>query len=390
MNSDELSHTPPPSEESEEPALAAEIPEEERTTTPPRAEQRSTAPPPRTERLRTPPPAPPERRGVPPIFWGLLFGCGPWLLLFVFAFMGIVALMMGGESGGASGPRVGLVRVSGVITAGASEGGLLGGSTTASSETIIKHLEEAAKDDNVKAIVLRINSPGGSPAGSQEVYNEILRLRKEKKKPIIVSMGDVAASGGYFIAAAADHIFAVPSTMTASIGVIMEYPVLHELFNRWGVDMAVIKSGKFKDIGNIARPLSPEERTLLQTMIMDVYGQFVTAVVEGRNLPREQVLKVADGRVMTGAQAHKYKLVDELGGLKEAVRYAGKKGGIEGEPKVKEFGRKGLFSGLFEIESGAASETAQAMRTLRLLADPRVQQAIQGLLRTPGAQPGLR
>lgn len=318
---------------------------------------------------------------MPPIFWGLLFGCGPWLLLLMFVFAGLIGLGMGGDAGG---ERVALVRVSGVITAGDSGGGVFGGATIAGSETIIKNLKDAAEDKNVKAVVVRVNSPGGSPAGSQEVYNEIRRLRKDSKKPFVISMGDVAASGGYFISAAADRIFADPSTMTASIGVIMEYPVLAGLFERYGVDMAVIKSGKFKDIGNMARPITPDERALLQSLIMEVYNQFVDAVVEGRKLPRSQVLKVADGRVMTGSQAKRAGLVDELGGLREAVLYAGKQGGIEGEPKIKEIGRKGLLQGLFgEVESESAAETA---RMIRLLADPRVRGAIHEMLKSPAAE----
>jgi protease-4 len=289
------------------------------------------------------------------------------------------------------GPRVALVRVSGIITGGEGGGSPLGGGGGAASEAIIKALDAAADDGDVKAIVVRINSPGGSPAGSQEVYDEIRRLKREKKKPIVVSMGDVAASGGYFIASAADRIFANGSTMTASIGVIMEYPVLAGLFQKYGVNMTVIKSGKFKDIGNIGRQLTPEERVLLQTLIMDVYGQFVTAVVNGRKLPRAQVLKIADGRVMSGAQALKYKLVDEIGGLRAAVAYAGKQGGIKGEPKVKEVGRKGLFQSLFgDSDADSSFSAADAVRTLRLLADPRVQAALRGLASSSPPQPGLR
>jgi protease IV len=348
-------------------------------------------PPPPDSRIGRYPPAgqrptePRERRGIPTVAWFLLLGCGPWLLLLILGAFGMVGLFDRGSSRAVTGPSVGLIHISGIITAGASGGGPFSASS-AGSESVVKLLEYAAKDNNIKAIVLRVNSPGGSPVGSQEIYDEILRIRREVKKPVIVSMGDVAASGGYYLSAAADRIFAGPGTMTASIGVIMEFPQVEGLLKRFGADMAVIKSGKFKDIGNPARSLTPAERALLQALIMEVYEQFVTAVAEGRKLPKSQVREIADGRVLTGSQAKRYKLVDELGGLRQAVAYAAKQGGLEGEPKVREIGETGLFESLFG-SSETSSHATQTVQLLRLLADPRVRQAVQELTAAPTLSP---
>ncbi len=275
------------------------------------------------------------------------------------------------RGGGSGGPQVALIRVTGVISGGATGGGLLQAGGTG-AETLIKQLTDAFRDPDVKAIVLRINSPGGSAAGSQEVYNEIVRLRRESHKPIIASMADVAASGGYYIAAGCDRIFANPSAMTGSIGVIMEFPEAAGLFKKLGVDLKVVKSGRYKDMGNFARAMTPEERALMQAMVMDVYDQFVTAVATGRHLPRAAVLKVADGRVLTGRQAKAVGLVDELGGLREAALYAGKRAGIKGEPRLKEVERKGFLSQMMSASDSDAALPNPALTGLsRLLAEPR-------------------
>jgi protease-4 len=334
-----------------------------------------------------------ERRGVPPIFWGLLFGCGPWLLLFLFALIGMASLAGRGDRE-PSGPCVGLIHITGIITAGAGGGSVLTGGKGAGSERIVELLDQAAEDKDVKAIVLRVDSPGGSPVGSQEVYDEINRVRKETHKPIVVSMGDLAASGGYYISSAADRIFANASTMTASIGVISEFPQAAGLLKKLGAGLTVIKSGKFKDVGNPARPMTTEETALMKAMIMDVYGQFVNAVAAGRKLPKADVLKIADGRVMTGDQAKRYKLVDEIGGLREAVDYAGKQGGIEGRAKTREIGgQKGLLSSLVGsdcVNDQIAPNVADGVRALRLMADPRVQEAARELMVSETPKPSLR
>lgn len=200
------------------------------------------------------------------------------------------------------------------------------------SEAPIEHFKEFVKDDSVKAIVLRINTPGGGVGPSQEIYEEVRKVRG--KKVVVVSMGAVAASGGYLIACAADKIFANPGTITGSIGVIMKFVNMEDLVAKIGLKGFVVKSGEFKDIGSPIRKMKPEERQLLQSVIDNVHSQFVNAVAEGRKLPREDVLAIADGRVFSGAQAKELGLVDDLGNLEDAVAEAGKMGGIEGEPRV--------------------------------------------------------
>jgi protease-4 len=229
---------------------------------------------------------------------------------------------------------------------------------------LVEQLEKARKDSSVKAIVLRINSPGGSAAASEEIYNEILRVRE--RKPVYASMGDVAASGGYYIAAACNRVYANSATATGSIGVIMESPNLSGLFKKLGVDMQVVKSGKYKDMGNPARPLTSEERQLIQGMIDNTYEQFVTAVSNGRRMPIGKVKSLATGRVYTGQQAKNLGLVDDIGGLRETILAAGKSGGISGEPKVAKYGRQGGLAGLFENKSAARQLT---MRDYDVVAD---------------------
>lgn len=187
-----------------------------------------------------------------------------------------------------------------------------------SSANVRKQLLKAATNEHVKAVLLRINSPGGTVAMSQEL-NEAVRKVKESGKPIVVSMGDVTASGGYYIACAADKIFASPGTLTGSIGVIFHLLNLSEIEKKIGIAPMTVKSGQFKDMGTMDRAPTKEEQELLQALIMDSYDQFVTAVSEGRKMDREQVKKLADGRIYSGRQALKLKLVDALGGYDDAL-----------------------------------------------------------------------
>jgi protease-4 len=182
---------------------------------------------------------------------------------------------------------------------------------------IRKKFREAAKDKHVKGILLRVNSPGGTVAMSQEILAAVQTAQKEKI-PVVVSMGDVAASGGYYISCSADRIFAEPGTLTGSIGVIMHLLNLSEIEKKIGVEPMVVKSGVFKDIGTMDRSPTPEEKALLQSIIMDSYDMFVTAISEGRKMPKEEVKKLADGRIYSGRQALAAKLVDELGGYEDA------------------------------------------------------------------------
>ncbi len=201
------------------------------------------------------------------------------------------------------------------------------------SRDIVRQLSKYRRDDDIKAILLRINSPGGAVAPSQEIYDEVLRVRADKKK-IYASMGSLAASGGYYIAVAADRIFANPGTLTGSIGVIMAFGNAEKLMEKIGIEPQVVKSGKYKDVGSPARKMTAEERIYLQRVVNDVHQQFIDAVAKGRNITIKEARKLADGRVFTGRQALKLKMVDEMGGLEDVIVKLGEAAGIEGRPKV--------------------------------------------------------
>lgn len=243
--------------------------------------------------------------------------------------------------------KVGLVFIEGVIVAGRSGAGFFGGAS--GSDTIVSQLARARRDSSIKAVVVRINSPGGSAAASQEIYNELMKIRRAGK-PVVVSMGDVAASGGYYVASAASRIVANGSTLTGSIGVLMETQNLQGLFQKIGVRSQTIKKGKFKDIGSASRPMTPEERRLLEGLVNDVYEQFVNAVIAGRKMDPATVRKLADGRVFTGRQAHALKLVDQLGNLQDALLTAARLAGIKGYPTVVELRRASFLGALMGAE----------------------------------------
>jgi len=203
------------------------------------------------------------------------------------------------------------------------------------STEIIRQLSKYRRDPKIKAIIIRIDSPGGAVAPAQEIYDEINKI-KDSQKIVYASLGSVAASGGYYIACAADYVLASPGTLTGSIGAIMAFNNMEELAKKIGVKPAVIKSGAFKDSGSPLRAMEPEERKLLQNVVDDVHQQFVQAVSLGRNLPEDEVKLFADGRVMTGKQALEFKLIDEFGGLEKTKELVGKKLGIVGHPSVIE------------------------------------------------------
>ena len=229
--------------------------------------------------------------------------------------------------------RVGVVRIEGVI---------------ADSKEIVEQLDEIAENADVKAVVLRIDSPGGGVAASQEIYQAVRKLQPQRK--IVVSMGSIAASGGYMIAMAADRILANPGTITGSISAVMHFADVQELLKKIGVRSSVVKSGKFKDIGSPVRDMTPEERQLIQSIVDDIYDQFVQGIAQDRKLPLEKVKSLADGRIFSGRQALELKLVDELGGLQDAIAVAGRLAGIEGKPQVlyTEKKRMGLWRYLLE------------------------------------------
>lgn len=184
---------------------------------------------------------------------------------------------------------------------------------------VIEQLGKAAENPKVKGVLLRINSPGGTVAASQELYAAVRAVR-EKGKPVVASLADVAASGGYYLASGCNKIVANSGTLTGSIGVIMHLLNLQEIEKKIGVQPFVVKSGAFKDIGSADRPITQEEKSILQDIIMDSYDQFISAVAEGRHLPKEEVKKIADGRIYSGRQAYKVKLVDQLGTYEDALK----------------------------------------------------------------------
>ena len=199
--------------------------------------------------------------------------------------------------------------------------------TIISAKHTVEELKMFSEDGSIKAIVIRVDSPGGVVAAAQEIYDQIKKLKENKK--IVVSMGVVAASGAYYVSLPADVIVANPGTATGSIGVIMELPILEELLNKIGINVEVIKSREYKDIGAPYRKIGDKERELLQDVVMDIYEQFVVATAEERNLPEDSVLKFADGRIFTGRQAKELGFVDTLGSFEDAVKIAGSLVGIE-------------------------------------------------------------
>lgn len=201
-----------------------------------------------------------------------------------------------------------------------------------SGRQVIKQLDKWVDNNSIKAIVLHLNTPGGGVAISQEVYDAVLRM--SEKKPVVAAMASVSASGGYYIACAADRIIANPGTITGSIGVIFQFQNYGELLDKIGINTETIKSGELKDVGNYSRAMTKKEELMLKSVVMDTYEQFITAVAEGRGMEREDIYPLADGSIFTGYQAMNLGLVDTLGGLKEAVELAAKLADIEGEPKI--------------------------------------------------------
>lgn len=246
---------------------------------------------------------------------------GITLLVFVGILSGVFSLgfqfLFGDERSFHLNGKIGIVPIEGIIS---------------DSEKVVEQLQDFADDQGIRAVVLRINSPGGGVAPSQEIYQAVLELRKKKK--VVVSMGSVAASGGYLVAAAADRILANPGTLTGSISAVIHYANVEELMKKIGVSSFVIKSGKFKDIGSPTRKMTEEERALVQGIVDDIYDQFVQVIAVNRKIPLQNVMKLADGRVFSGRQAKELGLVDGLGGLQDAVNLAASLAGMEGKPNV--------------------------------------------------------
>jgi protease-4 len=214
--------------------------------------------------------------------------------------------------------RIGIVDITGLIS---------------DSQYIVNQVKKFRKDKRIRGIILRIDSPGGAVGPSQEIYNEVLKTR-ESGKTIYASMGALAASGGYYIASAAERIFANPGTLTGSIGVIMVFSNAQGLMEKIGLQPEIVKAGEYKDIGSPARAMTQKERNLLQSVVTDVHQQFIEAVANGRNISVAEVTKIADGRILTGRQAYSLNLVDQMGGLQVSIDQIAHKVGIIGSPKI--------------------------------------------------------
>jgi protease-4 len=250
--------------------------------------------------------------------------------LVVFVFFGIMFLGMlaeGGDLGlGGGGGNVGVVEMYGVIT-------------EESGRPVIRQIEQWADNSSIRAIVIHLDTPGGGVAISQEICDAVKRARDEK--PVVAAMASVAASGGYYIACAADRVIANPGTITGSIGVIFQYHTFNELMDKVGIGTETVKSGELKDVGSYSKPMTKKEELMVRSVVMDSYEQFVAAIAEGRGMDPEEIYPLADGSIFTGAQAYNLGLVDTLGGLKEAVDLAAELAGIEGQAKmVKPYKKK--------------------------------------------------
>ena len=241
-----------------------------------------------------------------------------FLVLILFALIGILSLASEWIPEQRAQNRIGVIDVTGIISG---------------SQHIVNQVKKFRQDKRIRGIVLRIDSPGGSVGPSQEIYDEVLKTR-ESGKTIYASMGAMAASGGYYIASAAEKIFANPGTLTGSIGVIMAFTNAKGLMEKIGLQPKIIKAGNYKDIGSPARDMTKKERNLLQSVVDDVHQQFIEAIASGRGISIEEVTTIADGRIFTGRQANALNLVDELGGLQATIDQLSDKVGIIGSPKI--------------------------------------------------------
>ncbi len=242
------------------------------------------------------------------------------VIVFILAFFFSLLWLIGrsGKSAGfAFSDRIAVIEIKGVIS---------------QSTEIVAAINQYADDEGVKAIILRVDSPGGGVGPSQEIYREVIKARAKKK--VVTSMGSVAASGGYYIACASDLIFANPGTITGSIGVVMQFSSFEDLLKKIGVKGIVIKSGEHKDIGSPFREMTSQERVLMQEVLDKVHQQFIQAVADGRKMDRDKVAQYATGRIFTGEQAKEYGLVDRMGNLEDAIDATAKMVGIEGRPSL--------------------------------------------------------
>ncbi len=236
------------------------------------------------------------------------------LAMVLFVGLSMLALAWWGPGGIWFGEKVGVVEIKGLIS---------------ESRPILKQLDRYRQDSRIKAVVLRINSPGGAVGPSQEILREVEKLRKEKK--VVASLGTLAASGGYYVACGADLIMANPGTATGSIGVVMQFANVEKLGKKLGLDIYALKAGRYKDVGSPFRPMTPEEKAYLQKLLDNIYQQFLRDVARNRKIPLEKMRRLAEGRIYTGEEAKNLGLVDEFGNLPDAIEKAGRLGGIKGK-----------------------------------------------------------
>ena len=286
------------------------------------------------------------------------------LLLVVAIAAGTADLWKNGASQNRKNGYVAVIRIDGPIYGGPDTDSLLNGGSGVTSEELMRQFQEARKDPEAKAILVRINSPGGSTGATQEIAEEMDKIRSSGK-PIIISMGDMCASAGYWLASKGNYIFATPATITGSIGVYMDYTNVEDLMNKLGIKNEKIKSGAHKDILSMYRSMTGEERDMVQSMVDDIYNQFVQTVADGRKMDESKVRSIADGRILTGKQAQDLGLVDAMGNYYDALSYAASSGGVQGDGEnipVKVYGSgvslKGLLSGEVKNLSGLFARAA--------------------------------
>ncbi len=275
----------------------------------------------------------------PWLVYGLAF-IGGIVVFFILLSFFISVLMFLGRAKDLSSPKIGVLKIKGVIN---------------TTDDYLRYIREFEKRKDVKAVVVRIDSPGGSVGASQEIFEELKRLRRIK--PVVISMGNIATSGAFYISLGGREIFASPGTITGSIGVILQIPDLHKLLKKIGIETEIIKSGAFKDTGSIYRPLTPEEKKYLEKKVKIIHEQFIEAVSKERKIPLSKVKEIADGRIFTGQEALKLGLIDKIGNFWDAVEEAKRLAKIKKFVLIYLPEKKGFLSKLLEDKVSSLTES---------------------------------
>jgi protease-4 len=278
--------------------------------------------------------------------WWKYFAIVTGLLLIIFSSFALIIYSFDGDFYYSSGEKVAVIYIQGEMITGSIPSGY----DYVTSEEVVESIRDAVEDESVRAIVLRINSGGGSAVAGEEIYNEVQRAR-EMGVPVVASMGDTGASAAYYAASASDVIVVNPNTLTGSIGVIWTFTNMSAYYEEEGIEYYIARSGDFKDMGGSWRGLTDEEKEYADEVVMGVYDLFIADVAQGRNMTVSDVEELADGRVYTGAEARRLGLVDEFGNLYDAIDIAGGLGGIEGEPDVYYVNKPSLARLLFGSET---------------------------------------